>query len=252
MTGGPLSAHTGSMDPDAVVEPHAADPHVHGVAALKPRLRGWLHFGAAPLAFVLGLILMVITPTVGLRAAVAVYVLTTVLLFGVSAAYHLGAGSARVNDFLHKLDHANIYLFIAGSYTPFAAALPSATLRWTILALVWGIALVGLIVRVAWTAAPRWLVTGPYLALGWVAIFFLPAFYRDLGADHRRAAGHRRGPVLDRGRGLRPQEAQPAPGVVRVPRALPRVHDRGLPGAVRRRGDGRHGLRVAVAMVVTA
>jgi hemolysin III len=182
MTGGPPSAHTGSMDPDAVVEPHPVDPHVHGVAALKPRLRGWLHFGAAPLAFVLGLILMVITPTVGLRAAVAVYVLTTVLLFGVSAAYHLGAGSARVNDFLHKLDHANIYLFIAGSYTPFAAALPSATLRWTILALVWGIALVGLIVRVAWTAAPRWLVTGSYLALGWVAIFFLPAFYRDLGA----------------------------------------------------------------------
>ena len=182
MTGGSPSVHTGPVDPDPVVEHLAGDGHGHGVAALKPRLRGWLHFGAAPLAFVLGLILMVITPTAGLRAAVAVYVLTTVLLFGVSAAYHLGAGSARVNEFLHKLDHANIYLFIAGSYTPFAAALPSATLRWTILALVWGIALVGLIVRVAWTAAPRWLVTASYLALGWVAIFFLPAFYRDLGA----------------------------------------------------------------------
>ena len=125
---------------------------------------------------------MVITPTEGLRAAVAVYVFTTVLLFGVSAAYHLGAGSPRVNANLRKLDHANIYMFIAGSYTPFAAALPSATLRWTVLALVWGIALVGLIVRVAWTGAPRWLVTASYLALGWVAIFFLPAFYRDLGA----------------------------------------------------------------------
>jgi hemolysin III len=182
MTGGAPGVHTGPVDPEQVAQPLAGDPHVHGVAALKPRLRGWLHFGAAPLAFVLGLVLMVVTPTTGLRAAVAVYVLTTVLLFGVSAAYHLGAGSARVNDFLHKLDHANIYLFIAGSYTPFAAALPSATLRWTILGLVWGIALVGLIVRVAWTAAPRWLVTGSYLALGWVAVFFLPAFYRDLGA----------------------------------------------------------------------
>src|SRR5512145_547774 len=109
MTGGPLSAQTGQMDPDAAALPHADDSSVHGVAALKPRLRGWLHFGAAPLAFVLGLILMVITPTEGLRVAVAVYVLTTVLLFGVSAAYHLGAGSERVNDFLHKLDHANIY-----------------------------------------------------------------------------------------------------------------------------------------------
>jgi hemolysin III len=182
MTGGPRSVHTGPVDPDPVAEPVGGDQHVHGVAALKPRLRGWLHFGAAPLAFVLGLLLMVVTPTIGLRAAVAVYVLTTVLLFGVSAAYHLGAGSARVNNFLHKLDHANIYLFIAGSYTPFAAALPSVTLRWTVLVLVWGIALVGLIVRVAWTGAPRWLVTGSYLALGWVAIFFLPAFYRDLGA----------------------------------------------------------------------
>ena len=182
MTGGPPSVHTGQMDADQVAEPLGGDPQVTRVAALKPRLRGWLHFGAGPLAFVLGLVLMVITPTVGLRAAVAVYVLTTVLLFGVSAAYHLGAGSARVNDFLHQLDHANIYLFIAGSYTPFAAALPSAALRWTILGLVWGIALVGLIVRVAWTGAPRWLVTGSYLALGWVAVFFLPAFYRDLGA----------------------------------------------------------------------
>ncbi len=181
MTGGPPIVQTGPVDPDPLAEPIAGEPQVNRVDAMKPRLRGWLHFGAAPLAFVLGLLLMVVTPTAGLRAAVAVYVLTTVLLFGVSAAYHLGAGSARVNEFLHKLDHANIYLFIAGSYTPFAAALPSAALRWTILALVWGIALVGLIVRVAWTAAPRWLVTGSYLALGWVAIFFLPAFYRDLG-----------------------------------------------------------------------
>lgn len=153
------------------------------VAALKPKLRGWLHFGAAPLAFVLGLVLLVVTPSQGLRVAVAVYVATTVLLFGVSSAYHLGAGSPRTNAFLRKLDHANIYLFIAGSYTPFAAALPDSRLRWTVLTLVWGIGLLGLVVRVAWAAAPRWLVTGSYLALGWVAIFFLPAFYRDLGAS---------------------------------------------------------------------
>jgi hemolysin III len=188
MTGGSPTVHTGSMEQDATaaaVPPGSPGTEAvardHGVAALKPKLRGWLHFGAAPLAFVLGLALMVITPTAGLRAAVAVYVLTTVLLFGVSSAYHLGAGSPRVNAFLRKLDHANIYLFIAGSYTPFAAALPEPRLRWTVLILVWSIALVGLIVRVAWTGAPRWLVTGSYIALGWVAIFFLPAFYRDLG-----------------------------------------------------------------------
>ena len=140
------------------------------VAALKPKLRGWLHFGAAPLAFVLGLVLLVVTPSQGLRVAVAVYVATTVLLFGVSSAYHLGAGSPRTNAFLRKLDHANIYLFIAGSYTPFAAALPDSRLRWTVLTLVWGIGLLGLVVRVAWAAAPRWLVTGSYLALGRVLL----------------------------------------------------------------------------------
>ncbi len=153
----------------------------HTVAAFKPRLRGWLHFGAAPLALVLGLALMVPTPTAPLRGAVAIYVVTTVLLFGVSAAYHLGAGRPRVNAFLRKLDHANIYLFIAGSYTPFAVALPSRALGWTILGLVWTIAAVGLIVRVAWAGAPRWLVTGSYIALGWVAVFFLPALYSAYG-----------------------------------------------------------------------
>jgi len=154
----------------------------HARAALKPKLRGWLHFGAAPLALVLGLILMVFTPTEDLRAAVAVYVLTTVLLFGVSAAYHLGAGRPRVNAFLRKLDHANIYLFIAGSYTPFAVALPDDRLGWTILGLVWGIAAVGLILPIAWLHAPRWVTAGSYLALGWVALFFLPDLYSAFGA----------------------------------------------------------------------
>jgi len=133
------------------------------------------------LALVLGLILMTVTPTTAERAAVAVYVATTVLLFGVSAAYHLGAGTPRVNTFLNRLDHANIYLFIAGSYTPFAVAL-GGTLQWVILGLVWTIAAIGLITRVAWWSAPRWLAVGSYIALGWVAVFFLPQMWSSLGA----------------------------------------------------------------------
>lgn len=178
MTQHALAPQTGPMDQPAVGHESRQEALA---AAVKPKLRGWLHFGAAPLALVLGLILMIPTPTAPLRAAVAVYVLTTVLLFGVSAAYHLGAGRPKVNAFLRNLDHANIYLFIAGSYTPFAAALPSRAMGWTILGLVWGIALVGLIVRVAWTRAPRWLVTASYIGLGWVAVFFLPALYQAYG-----------------------------------------------------------------------
>lgn len=150
------------------------------VQELKPRLRGWLHFGTAPTAFVLGLLLLVFTPTVALRAGVAVYVASAVLLFGVSAAYHLGAGGPRTNAFLHRLDHANIYLFIAGSYTPFAVALPEyGTL---LLILVWGIAITGTTIGVVWWNAPRWLVVGSYLALGWVAVLFLPILWQAFGA----------------------------------------------------------------------
>ena len=150
-------------------------------AAMKPRLRGWLHFGAGPLAFLLGLGLLVVTPEQNLRLAVAVYVATTVLLFGVSASYHLGAGGARTSAFLNRLDHANIYLFIAGSYTPYAAALNDRQTGTTMLALVWSIAVIGLIVRVLWWQAPRWLVVGSYLALGWVSLFFLPAIWEQFG-----------------------------------------------------------------------
>lgn len=152
-------------------------------AAVKPRLRGWLHFGAGPLAFVLGLALMVVTPEQGLRLAVAVYLATTVLLFGVSASYHLGAGGARTNAFLNRLDHANIYLFIAGSYTPYAAALDDRRTGTIMLVLVWAIALIGLVVRVLWWHAPRWLVVGSYLALGWVSLFFLPAIWEQFGGE---------------------------------------------------------------------
>lgn len=148
---------------------------------LKPKLRGWLHFGAGPLAFVLGLWLLVLVPSQSLRMAVALYVATTVLLFSVSASYHLGAGGPRVQDLLQRIDHANIYLFIAGSYTPFGAALPDPRTGRLILMLVWSIALVGLMIRVFWHTAPRWLSVASYLGLGWVAIIFLPDLWRAFG-----------------------------------------------------------------------
>ena len=153
----------------------------HAAAVLKPKLRGWLHFGAAPLSLVLGLWLMVVTPEQDLRAAVAVYVLTTVLLFGVSASYHLGAGRPSVNAFLRRLDHANIYLFIAGSYTPLAVALPDRSTGTTILVLVWAIALVGMLLPIVWLHAPRWVTAGSYIAMGWVAVFYLPTIASAFG-----------------------------------------------------------------------
>jgi hemolysin III len=161
---------------------HAIEALAHNLD-LKPKLRGWLHFGAGPLALVLGLGLLVFVPDQSLRLAVACYVATTVLLFSVSAAYHLGAGGPRTQDFLQRLDHANIYLFIAGSYTPFGAALPDPATGRLILALVWSIALAGLIVRVFWRSAPRWLSVASYVGLGWVAVFFLPSLWEAFGSS---------------------------------------------------------------------
>lgn len=152
-----------------------------GAGAPRPHLRGWLHLGAAPLAFLTGLALLVATPTVGERVAVAVYVATTVLLFGVSASYHLGAGGPRTNALLNRLDHANIYLFIAGTCTPLAQSVTDVRMGTAMLVLVWSIAVVGLIARVLWRAAPRWLAVGSYLALGWVSVLFLPTLASDFG-----------------------------------------------------------------------
>ena len=167
-----------AVDPRAKIEELRASIGT----AVKPRLRGWLHFGAGPMAFLLGLGLLVFTPDQGLRVAVAVYVATTVLLFGVSAGYHLGAGGRRTSAALNRLDHANIYLFIAGSYTPFAVALDNEQVGRTMLLLVWSIALIGSLVRVIWWGAPRWLVVSSYLALGWVSVLFLPAIAQQFGA----------------------------------------------------------------------
>jgi hemolysin III len=175
----PASGRGSGADPSAASERHDLRQSIEAV--VKPRLRGWLHLGAAPLAFVMGLVLLVLTPAQGMRVAVAVYVATTVLLFGVSAAYHLGAGGPRTNAFLHRLDHANIYLFIAGSYTPFAVALSDSGVTALLLGLVWTIAAAGLAVRVVWRGAPRWLLVASYIGLGWVAVFFLPVMWQQLG-----------------------------------------------------------------------
>jgi hemolysin III len=138
----------------------------------KPRLRGWLHAGTFPLALAGGIVLVVLAGNTVARIAVAVFTVTAAMLFGTSAVFHLGTWSQRVYGVLRRLDHSNIFLIIAGSYTPFALLLlPTGQAR-TLLAVVWGGALAGVLFRVLWVGAPRWLYTPIYVALGWVAVFF--------------------------------------------------------------------------------
>ncbi len=148
---------------------------------IKPKLRGWLHAGAFPVVVAAGIVLIALAGTPRARVAAAVFGLTAALLFGTSALFHRGKWSPRAFRILRRLDHANIFLIIAGSYTPFAVlVLPEGRGR-TLLWIVWLGALAGIAFRVFWIGAPRWLYTPVYVALGWVAVFYLPEFFRGGG-----------------------------------------------------------------------
>ena len=159
----------------------AAHSMAEAVDAVKPRLRGWLHAGMAPVAVVLGIVLVVLAPTTSARLAALAFAVSAGLLFGTSAAYHRGRWSPRVDSLLKRLDHSNIFLIIAGSYTPFALLLPGDEGR-DLLLIVWGGAALGVFFRVAWVHAPRWLYTPVYVLLGWVAVFYLGPLLRHGGA----------------------------------------------------------------------
>jgi len=154
----------------------------HALAPLKPKLRGWLHAGTFPLATAAGIVLICLAPTTPARWAAAIYTAASMLLFGISALYHRFYWSPTGEALLRRLDHSNIFLLIAGTYTPFSIVLLNGTDRILLLATVWGGALIGVLFRVFWVGAPRWLYTPIYLALGWVAIFWMRDFYHLGGA----------------------------------------------------------------------
>lgn len=151
---------------------------------VRPRLRGWLHAWASAVSVASGAALVAVAAaTRGARpgAATAVYALTVVLLFSTSALYHRITWSPRWQSVMARLDHAMIFVFIAGTYTPFAVlSLPPGSGQ-VVLAVVWIGAIAGMILQVAWLSAPRWLSVPLYLGLGWVAVFVLPQLLRHGG-----------------------------------------------------------------------
>ncbi len=155
----------------------------HEVAAtIKPKLRGWLHLGMAPLALVASIVLIVLAPTALGRISSVVFGFSAVMLFATSATYHRGHWKPETSRLLKRLDHANIFLIIAGSYTPLALMLLPPDSARTLLILVWSGAIAGILFRVFWIGAPRWLYTPVYVALGWVAAFYIVPFYQAGGA----------------------------------------------------------------------
>ncbi len=145
-----------------------------------PKLRGWFHLGATPAVFVASLILFILSNS-SLKFAVALYSVTAIMLFSVSAIYHRVPWSPAKKIIWRRWDHANINLLIAGSYTPFAVALLEGRDRITLLVVVWVGALAGVALRVFWVGAPRWLYVANYLLLGWVAVIYTPHLYKEGG-----------------------------------------------------------------------
>lgn len=143
----------------------------------KPTMRGWLHAGITPFAIAMGIVNIVLAHGGLGKFAAAVYLASSVLLFGHSALYHRFNWSPRTKAILRRIDHANIFLLIAGTYTPLAiGTLPLAKAKILLLA-VWLAATVGIALRVFWLNAPRLLYVGLYILMGWTAVFFLPGMF---------------------------------------------------------------------------
>ncbi len=161
------------------------------VEEVKPRLRGWLHLGAAPLALAAGIVLVLLSPTTTTRLGSIVFVSSAVLLFATSATYHCGSWSTRWRTVLRRLDYCNIFVMIAGSCTAFSLLLLEGTERLALIVIAGGGAAVGIATHLAWPRAPRWVSPLAYVVLGWGAVLFTPDF-----VDGASALGAHVGPAV--------------------------------------------------------
>ena len=147
----------------------------------KPKLRGIVHLVMSPLSLVAGLILITLANELRGRITLGIFTLTAVTLFTCSALYHRVAWNDRNKAIWRRIDHSNISILIAGTYTPFAVYLLEPSQTRVLLSLAWGGALLSSLLRIFWLSAPRWLYVSGYIALGWAAVFYMPAFLESAG-----------------------------------------------------------------------
>jgi hemolysin III len=146
----------------------------HAHDELVPSFRGLLHAYAAVLAVGASTVLVAIAPDTGARVSAAIYGAGLCALFAVSALYHRWRWDRRWRPLLRRLDHSTIFVFIAASSTPAGWLYLSGALRAAVLACVWGGAVAGIAMSVAWITAPRVLVAASYLIVGWAAVAGFP------------------------------------------------------------------------------
>jgi hemolysin III len=148
----------------------------------RPRLRGWSHLAATVPAIVGTAVLVGLAHgETGRQLGLLVYGAASVLLFATSGVYHVGTWSPAVRARLRRLDHANIFILIAGTYTPVTLTLLSGAWKVAIISVVWGLAAAGVGIVVSPLHVPRWLLAACYVAIGWVAIIALPVIAAAAG-----------------------------------------------------------------------
>ncbi|WP_102192387.1 PAQR family membrane homeostasis protein TrhA [Microbacterium aurantiacum] len=142
-------------------------------AEIRPTWRGWIHAGTFPVAIIAGIVLIALAQGAPAKWSAAVFMATSLLLFGNSALYHRFDWGPKTKVLLKRIDHANILLLIAGTYTPIATLALAPEKGSLLLILVWSGALLGILFRVFWINAPRWLYVALYLVLGWAAVMYM-------------------------------------------------------------------------------
>jgi hemolysin III len=176
-----------NTEPESQVPGTVAEQLVEGVAKVlsKPRFRGWIHVYAAGVAVFAGASLVAVSwAVVSTRAGLATlaYTAATIVMFTVSATYHRVKWQSRTAlKWMKRLDHSMIFVFIAGSYTPFALLSLPPNEGHLVLAIVWGGAAAGIFLKVLWPSSPRWLGVPLYILLGWVAIGFTTTILHNAG-----------------------------------------------------------------------
>lgn len=153
------------------------------ISKFRDPVSGLIHFFSSVLAFV-GLVLLLIA-TCGQalkQLSMVIYGISLVTLFSASATYHLANPIESTLLKLRKFDHSAIYVLIAGTYTPIMINFFSGFLRWGFLALIWGIALAGVIVKLFVINTPRWVTAGIYLIMGWMAVLVVKPMLQSMPA----------------------------------------------------------------------
>jgi hemolysin III len=147
----------------------------------RPRFRGVSHQYAFFASLITGAVLVLVAPTRRATTAAAIYAASVSGLFGASALYHRITWRPATRRWMRRLDHSMIFVLIAGTYTPFGLLVLHGTLATVVLGIVWFGALAGVVMKLAWVDAPKWLMAVIYLALGWVGAATIPQMLSRAG-----------------------------------------------------------------------